>query len=124
MIFNPVLQTRHESMKRAIGSPVYEPVLNEDSGRRTESSALPNTEEGKEEKKRRERIKALQIFLRILVNGRYLKQADGLAPLEIQLKPTSKEFDFAMQVSLLFEHNMSVDLFLTSFFFRLVILSS
>ena len=78
---------------------MYEPILTEDSSRSTETSKLPPTDEGSSEKKRRERIKALQFFLRIIVNGRHLKQADGLAPLEVPLKPLSKDFDFSMQVA-------------------------
>ena len=91
-------QARQELSKRAVGSPMYEPILKEDSSVRTESASLPANVDGAREKKRRERIKALQFSVRILVNGRYLRQSDGLAPLEVSLKPRAKEFDFAMQV--------------------------
>jgi hypothetical protein len=91
-------QARQELSKRAVGSPMYEPILKEDSSVRTESASLPANVDGAREKKRRERIKALQFSVRILVNGRYLRQSDGLAPLEVSLKPRGKEFDFAMQV--------------------------
>lgn len=93
------MQARQEASKRGIGDPVYEPILTEDSSRRTDSAALPPSDEGAREKKRRDRIRALRVFLRILVNGRHLKQPDGLAPLEIQLRPVCKDFDFAMQVA-------------------------
>jgi hypothetical protein len=93
------LQARQELTKRAVGSPIYEPILKEDPSVRTESASLPANIDGVREKKRRERIKALQFSARVLVNGRYLKHSDGLAPLEICLKPRGKDFDFTMQVS-------------------------
>ncbi len=98
----PAWQARQELTKRAVGSPMYEPILKEDSSVRTESASLPANIDGAREKKRRERIKALQFSVRILVNGRYLRHSDGLAPLEIALKPRGKDFDFAMQVSSVF----------------------
>jgi hypothetical protein len=80
---------------------MYEPILREDSSLRTDSASLPANMDGAREKKRRERIRALQFSVRILVNGRYLRQSDGLAPLEVSLKPHGKDFDFAMQVGFL-----------------------
>mmetsp|Transcript_58523 Transcript_58523/g.154373 ORF Transcript_58523/g.154373 Transcript_58523/m.154373 type:complete len:360 (-) Transcript_58523:2317-3396(-) len=88
---------RHAVCKRPVGSPIYLPVVSEDSSRRTDSARLPATPAGAEEKRRRERVKALKFFARIVVNGRVLKRADGLTPLNISFKQLCKDFDFSLQ---------------------------
>ncbi len=68
--------------------------MKEDASLRDDTSQLANVEE----KKRREKIKSLQLFVRILVNGRLLRRPDGLTAYNVMLKPINKDFDFSMQV--------------------------
>mmetsp|Transcript_960 Transcript_960/g.2143 ORF Transcript_960/g.2143 Transcript_960/m.2143 type:complete len:1691 (+) Transcript_960:303-5375(+) len=81
------IKEKHKRTKRNPGSPIYIPMFN-DQRSRTETGSLPATPEGEKEKKRRGKIKSMQLFLRILVNGRPLTNPNG-RDFEADLVPVS-----------------------------------
>ena len=93
-------QERQKLTKRPIGAPIYEPVLRDDRAT-TDPASLPPTAEGAKEKKRRDRIKAMSMSVRIIVNGRVLRRPDGLAPLQVQMAASNAGMnDFSFKVRL------------------------
>lgn len=81
---------RQRRTKRAPGDPIYVPLFS-DKGQRTDTDQLPKngsrlTTAAKAEKARREAVRALNLSLRISVNGRLLTREDG-SVLEARLVP-------------------------------------
>lgn len=91
------IKERHSRTKRRPGSPIYIPIFSEQKAR-TETGSLPASGDGAKEKKRRAKIKNLDLFIRIVVNGRTLTNSNG-RPVETNLVPSpGLDFSFSFLV--------------------------